>query len=73
MQYCKVVDCLTNTQGKSDRSIPFYKIPRDPYFQKLWTDNCGRPTVTQRDNFYVCSRHFDENDFDVDCSKLPFR
>lgn len=40
-----------------------YRFPKDPVLQKLWVHKCKRSDSWDPSSSYVCSKHFNSNDY----------
>ena len=69
MVYCCIPQC-TNHSAKTSRAgtvVSYHKIPRNLQLQRAWIARLRtrRTNLPQLKNCYVCSEHFEKDDFDT--------
>ncbi|GFR30448.1 cellular tumor antigen p53 [Trichonephila clavata] len=65
MKKCSVINCsapFANNQS----NLTFYRFPANKEECKKWLSKCGLEETLDCSQSFVCSRHFDENDFQLD-------
>lgn len=65
---CSVAVCSNSfykTKGlEGSSSISYFRIPSDPRLRKIWVEACKRKDDWNPNNGFICSIHFDEEDFE---------
>lgn len=71
MPYCSAVGCQSDSSAREPTNregISFYRLPakREKAKRQAWIANLKREGGPPQENIRVCSRHFDENQYEVD-------
>ena len=72
MVWCAAVGCNNNSFKKSrDKSITFFRLPKDDSLKKKWLNNLKRANLPKIENVRICHLHFEEycfkRDLQVNC------
>ena len=67
MVWCAAVGCNNNSFKKSrDKSITFFRLPKDDSLKKKWLNNLKRANLPKIENVRICHLHFEESCFKRD-------
>ncbi|KAK8384130.1 hypothetical protein O3P69_016094 [Scylla paramamosain] len=61
---CVAFGCNEQANKKSDPSITFHQLPKDPSRRKEWLAAIRRDNYTPGKQARLCSKHFRPDDFD---------
>lgn len=65
MVVCAVSGCgATNSGKRADRSLNFYKFPKDESIAWAWDQCCGRKEPINLKTAKICSKHFQPTDYE---------
>ena len=64
-QSCIVLRCKHSWSKSRNKTPPvtFHRVPKDLESRKKWLDSCSRTDLVARTSIFVCSDHFNSDDF----------
>lgn len=70
--YCCIPSCISSKSSLGEKTITFHKFPKNTDRHSLWVNKCFGPDCTDdwlnivvsgKQNLYICSQHFTQDDF----------